>query len=142
MTSIICWENEQSLWVVSDSRINQNSDSVLNDLSPKIFQLPIKVGFNEDPFLAPIQIASIGFAFSGSTLIANITKDLLQLLLSNLKSMQYEKNGFSTETAIQEQILNQIKKNQKPKFSNEIRQILSSKLIEKNHNILEKKPVV
>lgn len=140
MTSVICWKNENSLWIVSDSRINQSASSVLNNLSPKIFTLPVKVGFNEDPWLAPIEISTVGFSFSGNTLIANITKDLLQLLLSNLKLMNHDTNNFSTKSILEEQLSKKIDQTKKSNISKEIFHIATSKLIENNYSYLDEKP--
>lgn len=93
MTSVICWKNtegnNENLWIVADSRISSTGQSgvqILNDMCPKVFSIPIKIKFSDNyPF--SIEVSSICFAFSGNTLIAQLTKDSLNLMLSSLNEM-------------------------------------------------------
>lgn len=93
MTSVICWKNKEddndNLWIVADSRISNPGQvcvKVLNDMCPKVFSIPIKIRFS-DKYQFTQEVSSICFAFSGSTLVAQITKDILSLMLTSLNEM-------------------------------------------------------
>ncbi len=89
MTSIVCWKNKENeaLWVVSDSRIsNSTSSSRITDYFSKIHE--ILLCFKYSLFPLKNYLGSIGFAFSGGTLIAQAVKDTLITLLGSLQPLQ------------------------------------------------------
>lgn len=93
MTSVVCWKNEQEngLWVVSDSRISNYSNSgenntLLTDYFSKIHEIPLRFKYSQFPLCN--YLGSIGFAFAGSTLIAQTVKDTLITLLGSLQTIQ------------------------------------------------------
>lgn len=120
MTSVVCWkvieDRQESIWIVSDSKIsrsNQNSSiSFIHDLCPKIFNIPLRV-CSDSRTQMNYEYGSIAFAFSGSTLIANITKDIFSFLLSSFKEIP---QGFDAserdlvrEISIQNHMFTEIK---------------------------------
>lgn len=89
MTSVVCWNNkeESGLWVVADSRIsNSIGHSRLTDYFSKVHEIPLRFKYSQFPLSN--YLGSIGFAFSGSTLIAQTVKDTLITLLGSLQTLQ------------------------------------------------------
>ncbi|WP_413528124.1 hypothetical protein [Rahnella inusitata] len=96
MTAIACWinrEEHESIWAVSDSRINQQN-STLTDHCPKLFSIPVSVIRSTDVYrIFPQKILEFGFGFAGSTVIGINVKEILATSLSQL----HEIGNNSTE---------------------------------------------
>jgi hypothetical protein len=91
MTSVVCWNNKErnGLWVVSDSRISNttnNHNSRLTDYFSKIHEIPLRFKYSQLPLCN--YFGSIGFAFAGSTIIAQTVKDTLITLLGSLQTLK------------------------------------------------------
>lgn len=72
MTLIVCWRSGDKITIVADSRISGDGVAV-TDSGAKLFLIPVVVTpFDDDGQLPRLQ-TTYGFAFAGSTLIANNT---------------------------------------------------------------------
>lgn len=78
------------IWAVSDSRVTGSNGSVMTDNCPKLFKIDVNA-FREDDYLKvrPIRLLSLGFGFSGSTLIGTNVKEMLSTFLGNLNEVSF-----------------------------------------------------
>lgn len=93
LTSIVIWLNEDDylpgLWAVSDSRVS-NVNNILTDNYPKLSAIHAMSYKTEDFSRSqPRHVLSIGFAFSGSTLIGSTVREMLSIFLSTLTEIDY-----------------------------------------------------
>jgi len=90
---------ENELWCVADSRITNNSDSVITDSGPKILPIPIVCHKNSKKTKYKRTFSyTFGFSFSGSTLAAINAHSLASACTQNLASISKSSQKVSVKT--------------------------------------------
>ena len=84
MTLVVCWRDNQSLTVVADTKISAEGLVTYTDGGPKIFQVPITAYAIEEEKIRRRTYPSMGFAYAGSTLIAQSVLAMASTCLQNL----------------------------------------------------------
>lgn len=72
MTLVVCWKSKDKLSCVSDTRIS-NSGATISDAGGKVFIVPVTLRVFGDNVVQRKYSTTVGFAFCGSTLLANNT---------------------------------------------------------------------
>jgi len=88
MTLVMAWRSEDGLTVCADTRI-ADGDARVTDVGPKLFQVPVEVtpfGLNDEP----VQHLTVGFAFSGNTLMAQSCCAIASTCLASLSAVSAE----------------------------------------------------
>jgi len=89
MTLIACWSEPAGLKCASDSRLTRNDESVLTEAGGKLFTIPVKCKYLvEEGKWGNDFSYTLGFAFAGSTLLANNTHALASTLTQQLTSKE------------------------------------------------------
>lgn len=91
MTLVVCWKTEEGIFCVADSKISQESaagTSTITDAGAKVFIIPVSTKCYEANDLVVTHNHTLGFAFCGSTLLANnthaIATNCTQIIRNNL----------------------------------------------------------
>lgn len=100
MTSVVVWINrenpqefEPTVWAASDSRLTGDKEKPLSDAVPKLFEVPIKIHINRSR-LQQIAISSLGFAYAGSSFIAQTCLSKLSSKLGYLSPLDEANFNF------------------------------------------------
>jgi hypothetical protein len=88
MTLVVCWRQAEKVIVAADTRISQAGPSggalPLTDGGPKIFTIPITAYEAQDKQVRSRSFAPMGFAYAGSSLVAQSVHALASTCLQNL----------------------------------------------------------
>lgn len=94
MTSIAIWLNKEEgecIWAASDSRITGDKSKKMTDNCPKLFTVPIQIHTDQSQVMQ-LKIASLGYCYSGSSLIGQTSHIKLTELLSKLLPITEKEN--------------------------------------------------
>lgn len=72
MTLVVCWKSKEKLSCVADTRLS-NSGTTISDSGGKIFVIPVGLRKFDENIVKEKVNYTLGFAFCGSTLLANNT---------------------------------------------------------------------
>lgn len=90
MTLVVCWKSEDNLSCAADTRLS-SSGSTISDAGGKIFVVPVTLSVFDDNSLVEKINYTLGFAFCGSTLLANnshvIASNCTQLFRSESRNL-------------------------------------------------------
>lgn len=84
MTLVVCWRDNESLILAADTKISGDSAVTYTEGGPKLFLVPVIAHANRNGQIFKHNYPSFGFAYAGSSLIAQSVHAMASTCLQNL----------------------------------------------------------